>query len=148
MYRVTDYANQFNITKFLEDHRKFKRKRAELQKKLDDIPLLPSKGEDITGVRSGGISSLTETVALRRMNLTEQIAELDDLLDMYDYAFSRLTEQEQDVITLFYSAKRSDPIRRTAFCRKYCTNESDLYSKYKPDAVDHFRRIIEQTYRF
>lgn len=148
MYKVADYCNQFNIIKFLEDHRKFKRKRDELQRKLENIPLLPSKGEDPTGVRGSGGTSLLETVALRRLPIEEQIAQLDDLLNIYDYAFDRLTKQEQDVITLFYSEERSDPIRRDAFCRKYFTNESDLYSKYKPRAVEHFREIIEDTHWF
>lgn len=148
MYRVTDYCNQFNIIKFLEDHRKFKDKRDELQRELDNMSLLPSKATDVTGVRGGGKSSPTEKLAERRISLEEDIEELDFLMDMYDFAFDRLTPREQDVIGLFYSSKRSNPIRRLAYCRKYYTNESDMYSKDKPQAVDHLRIIIEENYTF
>lgn len=148
MYKVTDYCNQFNILKFLDDHKKFKEDRDDLQNKLDNIPHLPSKGEDVTGVRSTDKKSLTEALALRRIALEEQIAELDSLLEMYDFAYNKLTEREQDTITLFFSAHRSTPIQRENYCRKYLTNESDMYSKDKPQAVEHFRLIIEEHYRF
>ena len=148
MYRVSDYSNQFNIVKFLEDHRRFKEERDKLQKKLDGISLLPSKNTDVTGVRGGGKSSPTEKLAEQRMSLEDDINELDFLMDMYDFAFERLTPREQDVIGLFYSSKRSNPIRRIAYCRRYYTNESDMYSKDKPQAVNHFRLIIEENYSF
>lgn len=148
MYRVTDYCNQFNILKFLEDHRKFKEKRDELKEELDSITHLPSKATDVTGIRGGGKSSPTEKISERIMSLEDDIAELDFLMEMYEYGFSQLSEREQDVITLLYSSKRSNPLRRTIYCRKYYTNESDLYSRDKPEAVNHFRLIIENSYRF
>ena len=145
MYRVADYCNQFNIIKFLEDHRKFKERKQKLETKLQNISYLPSKSDD-SGVRSGNISKIPEKLAFERIKIKGEITEIDLLTELYDYGFSRLTEREQDVITLFYSPQRSTPMQRMKYCQKYYTNESDLYSRDKPDAIDHFRRIIEDYF--
>ena len=143
MFRVSDYSNQFNIHKFLEDHRRFVAVKKRLLAKLDDISYLPSKKDD-TGIRGGEKSELTANLALRRMAIEEEIAEIEKLLDLYDRSFQKLTERERDVIALFFSAERSTSVKRQAYCRKYLTNETDLYSRDKPNAIDHFRRLIEK----
>lgn len=145
MYRVSDYCNQFNILKFLEEHRKFKARKKELEEKLENISYLPSKSDD-SGVRSGSISKIPERLALERLKIMNEISEIDILTGLYDYGFDRLSTREQDVIMLFYSKERSTPIKRTEYCQKYYTNETDLYSRDKPEAVDHFRRIIEEYF--
>lgn len=147
MYRVRDYCNQFNIVKFLENRYAFLRRRRELETKLENISYLPSKSDD-SGVRGSNISELPASIALRRMAIDEEIAEINRLLEMYDYCYAKLTEREQDVITLFFSEHKSTPITRTAYCRKYATNETDLYSKDKPSAIAHFKELIETHYIF
>lgn len=144
-YRVSDYCNQFNIIRFLEEHRHFKARRKELEDKLNNISYIPSKSDD-SGVRSGNISKIPERLAFERMKIMDEISEIDILTGLYDYGFARLTPREQDVILLFYSQRRSTPIKRTEYCQKYLTNETDLYSRDKPEAVDHFRRIIEEYF--
>ena len=145
MYRVSDYSNQFNIHKFLDDHRRFAVVKKKLVAKLETISYLPSKTDD-TGIRGSNKSELTASLAMRRMVIEEEIAEIDKLIELYDTCFNKLTEREQDVIALFFSAERSTPIKRQAYCRKYLTNETDLYSRDKPDAIDHFRRLIEEQF--
>ena len=143
MYRLSDYSNQFNIYKFLDDHRKFKAIKKKLEAKLDAISLLPSKTDD-TGIRGSNKSEPAATIAFRRMAIKDELAEIDRLISLYDTCFGMLTDREQDVITLFYSAQKSTPIKRQEYCRKYLTNETDLYSRDKPNAVDHFRRLVEK----
>ena len=143
MYRISDYTDQFDVVQFLEDHRKFIRRRRKLEAALEDLLYLPSKS-DTSGVRGSDVSKPAQTLALKRAAITEELDELDKLLSLYDECLPLLTTREQDVITLFYSEEKSTPITRAAYCRKYLTNETDLYSRDKPEAIEHFRRLAEK----
>lgn len=137
-------CKHFNPEEFMKNLKGWRKEKERLQDELDSISELPSIN-NITGVRGSEISDPTSTQALRRMKLQIEIDDIEICEQAYEYAMTKLTQDEQDIIKGFFEPKM--PIWR--FVRQWEKEHfvgTTMVYKARRLALKRFGEIIEEVY--
>ena len=121
---------RFDTVAFLKDSKLWGSKKARLQQELEFMSELPSVNNE-SGVRSGKISKPAETMAMRRMRLKEQIAELERNEEMLRYGMSTLTNDEKELVVGLYMTDRRNGIVVWEWGRKHGLNKDYVYEELR-----------------
>lgn len=95
----------FDTEMFIKQLKVWREEKRKLQDQLDSIPLLPST-ENKSGVRGSDISEPTARIALKRLEIEEQIADIERCENVYDLAKARLTPDELEIFQMFFEPKK------------------------------------------
>ena len=98
-------CRHFDTELFIKQLRKWREEKKKLQQALDDMPMLPSANNE-SGVRSTDISEPTARLALKRMQITDEIEDIERCEKAYELAKSRLTPDELEVFQIFFEPKK------------------------------------------
>lgn len=131
---------EFNPVKFLNESREWQRRRRAIEVKIDSVSLI--KSSSLGAVAKTNIKSDTvEAPAIKIMELEEEVADIDKYIKAKDWALSKLTEQEREVINgFFFRGERIDKFVRD-YGRKYGMCRSDVYTARRL-ALDRLSEII------
>lgn len=131
---------EFNPVKFLNESREWQRRRRAIEVKIDSVSLI--KSSSLGAVAKTNIKSDTvEAPAIKIMELEEEVADIDKYIKAKDWALSKLTEQEREVINgFFFRCERIDKFVRD-YGRKYGMCRSDVYTARRL-ALDRLSEII------
>ncbi len=95
----------FDTEMFIRQLRTWRDEKKKLQAELDAITLLPSMNNE-SGVRGSDISEPTARIALRRMEITSQIDDIEECEAMYERAKGYLTPEELEIFQMFFEPKK------------------------------------------
>lgn len=133
---------RFDVRQFLKDSKGWDKKLYDLALKLESITEL--SGPSGNGLPSGGdVSQPTERIALQREDVMKEIRRVENYRNYFNFAWSQLEEEEQDVLTIFYGCDQWDKRELIArWCERHASNRQYCYDRRK-DAEKHFAKIIE-----
>lgn len=98
-------CRHFDTEMFIKRLREWRVEKKKLEQRLAEIPLLPSKGVE-SGIRGSDVSEPTARIALQRMEITDQIKDIERCERIYDLAKSRLTPDELEIFQIFFEPKK------------------------------------------
>lgn len=98
-------CRHFDTEKFIKQLRIWREEKKKLQAQLDAIPLLPSSGDDIR-VKSSDISDPTTRIVMKRLEIVEQIKDIEMCERVYDIAKASLTQEELEIFQMFFEPKK------------------------------------------
>lgn len=99
----------FNAKRFLVDYYKNQHLIHVLEHKLEDIISISSPPTDTDRVQSSPSGSKVELQAIQRMAIQERIAECKEQVDACEKALRTLTEEERDIIEVFFHNDKEIP---------------------------------------
>ena len=130
---------EFNPVKFLQESKTWKSKIAELKKELESIT-------DINGVDNDGMPRGTDVgdptgqKAIRSQQIECQIIKLEYYIETLSCIMKNLSQEEVDVINIFFFEKGYIPPKIAWYGQKYALCRSDVY-KARRMALEHISRI-------
>ena len=131
---------EFNPVKFLQESRGWRRRIQELRAQLDTLYGLDGVEND--GMPHGtDISDTTGNKAIKVQSIKGQIEELEYYISMLTYARGVLSQEENEVIDIFFFKGGYMPPKIEAYGMKYGLCRSDVYSARRK-ALDHISSII------
>ena len=98
-------CRHFDTELFIKQLKVWREEKKKLQEKLDAIPLLPSTTNE-SGVRGSDISEPTARLAMKRIELLDQIKDIEKCERAYDLAKARLTPEELEIFQMFFEPKK------------------------------------------
>ena len=119
-------CRHFDTEMFIKQLKIWGKEKERLKERLEDIPLLPSLNNE-SGVRSTDISEPTARLALKRLEITEQIEDIERCERVYEIAKSHLTPEERELFEMFFEPK--EPIWRAIekYEREKYTSRMNIY---------------------
>lgn len=134
----------FDIERFLKDAKSGQWDKDIAKLKEDKEKILFLKAQGNSEVHSGNISKTTEQYALDLAEIDEKINATNDYWFLLDMSIGLLSMEEQILIRGFYFPEKMI----SAFVDEFCINNNcetrTVYNR-KRQAVEHLRRIIEET---
>lgn len=97
----------FDTELFIKNLKTWKEEKRRLQLELESMPELPSV-ENKSGVRSTDVSDPTSRQAIRRIEIENEIEDIEKCERVYEIARKHLTPEELAVFKVFFEPK--DPI--------------------------------------
>lgn len=97
-------CNHFDTERFIKNLKLWKKEKERLKQELESIPELPSVRND-SGVHSTEISEPTARIALKRLEIIEQIEDIERCERTYEIAKGYLTPAELEIFTIFFEPK-------------------------------------------
>lgn len=131
---------EFNPVKFLKESKNWKDIRRDLEHELDNLGDLKAIVSD--GMPHGtSISNPTQSIAMQRYELVEKIRRIDCYIAMLDYARSRLTVAENEVLDIFFFRRGYIPPKIEKYGMKYGLCRSDVYTARRK-ALEHLSEVV------
>ncbi|MDT3386256.1 MAG: hypothetical protein LIR46_00590 [Bacteroidota bacterium] len=90
---------------FIKQLKVWREEKKKLQEQLDSIPLLPANQNE-SGVRGSDVSEPTAKLALKRLEIQDQIDDIERCEKVYDIAKARLTPDELEILQIFFEPKK------------------------------------------
>lgn len=142
MGRLERYQ-RFNPEEFLKDLKKMGEEKKRLELKLEETTQLPSINNE-SGVRSTNISRLTETQAIKRLIIQEEIDDIERCEAAHEKAMSELSEEDAELIRGFFMTE-GKPIWkfRIEYAQKHFMGDTLIY-KHRKKALRRYARNIEK----
>lgn len=119
---------RFDTVAFLKDSKKWESRKKTLQQELENMSELPSINNE-SGVRSGKISKPAETMAIRIIQIKEELAEIELNERMLKYGLATLTASEKELVTGLYFSERRNGIIVWEWGRKHGLNKDYVYDE-------------------
>lgn len=98
-------CRRFDTERFIKQLKVWREEKKKLQEKLESMPLLPSTQNE-SGIRGGDVSDPTARLAIKRLEIIEQIEDIERCEKVYDLAKARLTPEELEIFQLFFEPKK------------------------------------------
>lgn len=99
-------CRHFDTELFIKQLKVWRKEKKKLLEQLENISLLPSLNNE-SGVRGTDISDPTSRLAIKRLEIIEQIEDIERCERTYDLAKGHLTPEELDIFKLFFESKES-----------------------------------------
>lgn len=133
----------FSSALFLKESKTWRKKISQLKLELVNMPELPAI--ESSGVQSSNISNMTQQQALKRADITEEIAKYARLLEIREIALSRLSEEQRELINGFYFGHRHISAFVTEFGMKHYVCDTLVY-RMRNEALDNIAQTLEELY--
>ena len=98
-------CRHFDTELFIKQLKVWKKEKEKLAERLEEIPLLSSTQNE-SGVRGSDISEPTARLAMMRIEITDQIKDIERCEKIYELAKSRLTPEELEIFQMFFEPKK------------------------------------------
>lgn len=134
---------EFNAVKFLNASKAWAREKKALQQEMDSITEL--KGMENSPVRSGKISDSVASVAIARERIEKEISRIEDYETALTNSLNNLTEDEFNVIQLFFFSRGNIAPLIRKFGETYGFSQAGTY-RLRRIALDHLTEIITAKY--
>lgn len=145
MYNEIIKANtEFNPRKFLKRLKNYNKERKELERKLAEIPELPSQSNG-DRVQTSNMSDLTSQTAIKREKILRQSEVLVKSIEMLNYGLSQLDDDEREVLEQSYFSNKTKDAVVYQLSIKYAKSERSIYY-WRSDILDKFGQAIVEHY--
>lgn len=98
-------CKRFDAEMFIKLLKSWREEKKKLQMELEEIPLLPSSVNE-SGVRGSDISEPTARLALRRLEILQNIEDIERCEAAYERAKAHLTSEELEIFNMFFEPKK------------------------------------------
>lgn len=141
---ILESYKHFNAEEYIKSLRGIKQKRELLMQELDSLLELPAIDNN-SGIKSTSVSDMTGNQAIRRVEITAELDEIDLCLSAYDYAKSRLSPDDREVIELFFEPTKPIWQEIEEYTSTHYICRVNLY-KRRREALDKMAAIITEKY--
>lgn len=131
-------CRRFDTEMFIKRLKDWREEKKRLERKLAEIPFLPSNGNE-SGVKGSDVSEPTARIALQRMEITDQIKDIERCERIYDLAKSHLTPDELEIFQIFFEPKKQIGVAIDEYCGGKYVCRGIVYKRR--------RRILEKLDR-
>lgn len=97
-------CRHFDTELFIKQLKIWRKEKERLLERLEEIPLLPSSNNN--GIRSSEISDATARIAIKRLEIEDEIKDIERCEAVYEIAKKSLTREELEVFELFFEPKK------------------------------------------
>ena len=134
----------FDIKSFLKASRHWDDDIKTLREKHDDLSVLPASS-DIPAAKTGTVSDITASAALRRLEISAQIENILLFKEMLDFALKHLTEDESELIRGFYYPVKPISVFVDEYGISHGMGRTTIYQE-RERIENRLARIIEAAY--
>ena len=118
----------FDTVMFLKDAKRWESRKKQLIQRLESMSELPSVNNP-SGVRSGSISKPTQAQALERLEIEEELAQIELQEEMLQYGLGSLNENDKELVVGMYLSSRRNGIVVYEWGRKNGLNKDYVYDE-------------------
>ena len=118
----------FDTVMFLKDSKRWGKRKKQLRQRLESMSELPSV-DNPSGVRSGAISKPTQRQALERLEIEEELAQIELQEEMLRYGLGGLNENDKELIVGMYLSSKRNGIVVHEWGRKNGLNKDYVYGE-------------------
>jgi len=93
-------CKHFDTELFIKQLKIWKKEKEKLMERLEEISVLPSVNNN--GIRSSEVSDPTAKLAIKRLEIEENIKDIERCEAIYEVAKKSLTKEELEVFELFF----------------------------------------------
>ena len=137
-------CRHFDTELFVKRLKEWRKDREKLLAELESMSELPSVNNP-TGVRSSEISKPAETQAVRMIEVMTEIEDIDECIEVYEYAKAQLTTEEREVFERFFEPKKPIWKEIDEYTRGNYTNRIEMYRR-RWRILAKMDRIIEDKF--
>lgn len=137
-------CRHFDTEKFIKHLKEWRKDREKLLTELESITELPSVN-NTSGVRSSEVSKPAEKLAVRRIEIETEIADIDECIGVYEYAKAQLSPEEKEVFTRFFEPKKPIWKEIDEYTHGNYTNRIEMYRR-RWRILDKLDKIIEDKF--
>ena len=134
---------EFNAQKFIRESGTWEQRKKDLLQELDGITEI--RGVDNSPVRSGKLNDSTANVAMQRDRIQHQIERIEEYEAILQYAFGRLSDEQKEVIQLFFYSRGYIARLVRKFAGKYHISEREVYRRRR-EALTLISQIITDRF--
>ena len=141
MGRLEKYK-RFDPEWFLKEIKDMGDEKRTLQEKLKETTELPSINNE-SGVRSGKVSELTARQALQRIELKEQIADIERCEEAHRKAMDSLSKEDVELLNGFFFPTMPIWKFRIKYAETHFMGDTLIY-KHRKNALQRYAEVIER----
>lgn len=134
---------EFNAQKFIRESGTWEQRKKDLLQELDGITEI--RVVDNSPVRSGKLNDSTANVAMQRDRIQHQIERIEEYEAILQYAFGRLSDEQKEVIQLFFYSRGYIARLVRKFAEKYHISEREVYRRRR-EALTLISQIITDRF--
>lgn len=134
---------EFNAVKFLNASKHWAKEKKLLRAEMDSITEIRGMGN--SPIRSGKLHDSVSEVAITRERVETQIARIEGYETVLTHSLNDLTEDEFNVIQLFFFTRGSIAPQVRKFGETYGFSQRGVY-RLRREAIDHLTEIITRKY--
>jgi len=137
-------CKRFDTELFIKRLKEWREDRKKLLTELESMSELPSTNNP-TGVRSGEISKPAEKLALRKIEIETEIADIDECIGVYEYAKAQLSPEELEVFARFFEPTKPIWKEIDEYTHGNYTNRMEMYRR-RWRILEKMDRIIDDKF--
>ena len=137
-------CRHFDTERFIKNLKYWREEREKLLAELESMSELPSVNNP-TGVRSSDISTPAEAHAVRRLEIVDEIDDIDECIGVYEYAKAQLSPEELEVFTRFFEPKKPIWKEIDEYTHGNYTNRIEMYRR-RWRILAKLDRVIEDRF--
>ena len=97
-------CRHFDTELFIKQLKIWKKEKEKLSERLEEISELPSISNN--GIRGSDVSDPTSRLAIQRIQITDEIKDIERCEAIYEYAKKSLTLEELEIFEMFFEPKK------------------------------------------